>query len=172
MLSLYSNRAYAEELHRRIESDNDTTINRDVFDGMRGKLTQAHIDAGVINNCRKCPVALAVSDMLAQHAEQIGHSQMSVEVNRMYVYIFTGIYKQVVIVAEISGFLDEWIKDFDDGKKLPPGEIYIEKDGLIDSIAGGKAQHWSIGIDGIPDAYYIDEWGDDNTVDWGVSQDG
>lgn len=91
---------------------------------------------------------------------------MSVEINRLFVYIFTGYYRKVVLVAEISGLLDEWVRDFDDGKKLVPGELYIEKDGLID-VYGKKAEHWSVGID-VPDAYYIDELGDDNTVNWGV----
>ena len=164
--NLFSNKTFAEEWQRRIKEDNDTTIDRDVFDGMRGKLTQVHIDAGKVNNCRKCPVALALTDMLACHSERIGHSPMSVEVNKLFIYIFTGYYDKVVLVAEISGLLDEWIGDFDDGKRLAPGELYIEKDGLID-VYGNKAEHWSVGID-VPDAFYIDPLGDDNTVNWGV----
>ena len=30
-------------------------MNLEVFDGMRGKLTQAHIDKGVRDMCRECP---------------------------------------------------------------------------------------------------------------------
>ena len=164
--NLFSNKTFAEEWQRRIKEDNDTTIDRDVFDGMEGQLTQAHIDAGEVNNCRECPVALALTDMLACHSERIGHSPMSVEVNKLFVYIFTGYYDKVVLVAEISGLLDEWIRDFDDGKQLVPGKLYIEKDGLID-VYGNKAEHWSVGID-VPDAFYIDPLGDDNTVNWGV----
>ena len=108
MLQLFKHKTFAEEWRRRVKGDNDTTIDRDVFDGMRGKLTQAHIDAGTINNCRKCPVALALTDMLSEHSEQIGHSPMSVEVNKLFAYIFAGYYGKVVIIAEISGLLDEW----------------------------------------------------------------
>ena len=58
--------------------------------------------------------------------------------------------------------------DFDDGKKLVPGEIYIEKDGLIEGVNGEKVQHWNVGID-VPDAYYNDPIGfEDNSVNWGV----
>ena len=167
MLNVFTQKTYVTEVERRIKDDNDTTIDRDAFDGLRGKLTQAHIDAGVINNCRKCPVALALNDMLAEHSEKIGADAMFVEVNKLFIYIFTGVYGKMAIIAEISGLLDEWIRNFDDGKKLPPGEIYIEKDGLIDGLNGGKVQHWSIGID-VPDAYYIDPLGDDDTVNWGV----
>lgn len=168
MLNVFTQKTYATEVNRRIKADNDTTIDRDVFDGMRGKLTQAHIDAGVINNCRKCPVALALNDLLEEHSETIGADGLFVEVNKLFIYIFTGFYGKMAIIAEISGLLNEWISDFDNGKKLPPGEIYIEKDGLIDGTDGGKVQHWSIGIDGIPDAYYIDPLGDDDTVNWDV----
>ena len=166
MLQLFRNKTFAEEWRRRVKEDNDTTIDRDVFNGMRGKLTQAHIGAGKQNNCRECPVALALTDMLAEHRDQIGQS-LKVEVNSLYVFIFTEDWSQTVLVAEISGLLDEWIGDYDKGKQLVPGKLYIEKDGLIESIDGGKVQHWSVGID-VLDAYYIDEFGDDNTVNWGV----
>ena len=158
---------YATEVNRRIKPNNLEGIDPDVFDGMEGQLTQAHIDAGTINNCRKCPVARALNDMLAEHSDKIGVSPLSAEVNLMYAYIYRGDYKQVVLIAEISGLLDEWIHNYDDGVKLPPGKLYIEKDGFYDGVGGGKIQHWSIGID-VPDAYYIDPLGDDNTVNWGV----
>ena len=164
--NLYQHKTYTEEVHKRIESDNDTTIDRAVFDGMEGELTQAHIDAGKINNCRECPVALALTDMLAEHRDQVGQC-LKVEVNRLYIFIFTEDWSKTVLVAEISGLLDEWIGDYDDGKQLPPGRLYIEKDGLIDGIEGGKIQHWSVGLD-VPDAYYIDPIGDDDTVNWGA----
>ena len=157
---------YVEEVHRRIKSDNDMTIDRNVFDGMEGQLTQAHIGAGKQNNCRECPVALALTDMLAEHRDQIGQS-LKVEVNSLYVFIFTEDWSQTVLVAEISGLLDEWIGDYDKGKQLVPGKLYIKKDGLIESIDGGTVQHWSVGID-VPDAFYIDPLGDNNTVNWGV----
>ena len=168
MLNVFTQKTYATEVNRRIESDNDSTIDRDAFDGLRGKLTQAHMDEGVINNCRKCPVALAMNEMLAEHSEKIGAELLDVEVNKLFIYIFTGGYRKVAIIAEIDGLLDEWIRNFDEGKQLPPGEIYIEKDGLIDGIDGGKVQHWSVGID-VPDAYYNDPIGfEDNSVNWGV----
>ena len=49
-----------------------------------------------------------------------------------------------------------------------PGELYIEKDGLIEGVNGEKVQHWNVGID-VPDAYYNDPIGfEDNSVNWGV----
>ena len=154
---------YAEEVNRRITGD----FNTDVFDGMEGELTQAHIDAGRINNCRECPVALALNDMLAEHKDKIGQS-LKVEVNRLYVFIMTETRRKTVLVAEISGLLDEWVHNYDDGEKLPPGKLYIEKDGFIEGLDGETVQHWNVGID-VPDAYYIDPIGfEDNRVDWGI----
>ena len=37
--NLFTQKTFAEEWQRCIKEDNDTTIDRDVFDGMRGKLT-------------------------------------------------------------------------------------------------------------------------------------
>ena len=37
-------------------------MNMEVFDGMEGELTQAHIDKGVRDMCRECPVARRISD--------------------------------------------------------------------------------------------------------------
>ena len=160
---------YAAEVDRRIKPENIEGIDLDVFDGMEGELTQAHIGTGKINNCRECPVALALNDMLDKHKDKIGISEMmSAEVNLLYVYISRGWHEKLIIIAELSGLIEEWIRNYDDGKALPPGKLYIEKDGIYDGVnVGEKIQHWSIGID-VPDAYYIDPEGDDNTVNWGV----
>lgn len=159
---------YATEVITRIKPKNLEGINLDVFDGMEGALTQTHIDAGKVNNCRQCPVALALNEMLVEHSEKIGvDSVICAEVNLLYVSIFTEGYRNLIIIAELSGLIEEWIRNFDEGKQLPPGKIYIEKDGIYTHLDGTKVQHWSIGLD-VPDAYYIDPDGDDNTVDWGV----
>ena len=160
---------YAAEVDRRIKPQHIEGIDLDVFDGMEGELTQAHIDKGKRNNCRQCPVAMALNDMLAERREAIGiEPMMSAEVNLLYAYISTGWHEKVVIIAELSGLIEEWIQSYDDGKTLVPGKIYIEKDGFYDGVTEGeKIQHWSIGID-VLDAYYIDPEGDDNTVIWGV----
>ena len=121
----------------------DIGIDLDVFDGMEGELTQAHIDAGKINQCHECPMALALNAMLAEHKDKIGHCLVA-EVNRLYVLIKTADTRKCVLMAELSGLLEEWIDNYDAGKKLPPGRIYIEKDGLID---GGRIQKWCVGID-------------------------
>lgn len=158
---------YAGEVNRRINPKHIEGIDLDLFDGMEGQLTQTHIDNGKKNNCRACPVALALNDMLAEYSEKIGVEQLSADVNMLYVYISIGWHEKVIIIAELSGLIEEWIRNYDTGQKLPPGNLYIEKDGLYDGVDGGKIQHWSIGID-VPDAYYIDPLGDDNTVNWGV----
>ena len=56
-------------------------MNLDVFDGMKGKLTQAHIDKGVRDMCRECPVALSISDMVAGHkrAGRFGYTQATMK---------------------------------------------------------------------------------------------
>ena len=134
---LFRNRTYAEEVHRRIKQDNDTTIDREIFDGMEGELTQAHIDNGKVNSCKHCPVALALQDMLKEHSERIGQL-LTVEVNRLYIHFYYG--AKYVLLLRISGLLEEWIDDFDAGRKMVPGRLYIEKDGLINGIEGGNAE--------------------------------
>ena len=156
---------YIAEVERRINPQHIEGIDLDVFDGMEGQLTQAHIDKGRKNDCRACPVALALNDMLAEHCEKIGVEQLSADVNKLFVYIAIGWHEKVIIIAELSGLIDEWISDYDGGKTLPPGNLYIEKDGRYTGVDGNLIQHWSIGID-VPDAYYIDPIGDDNTVSW------
>ena len=144
----------------------DIGIDLDVFDSMEGELTQAHINDGTLNNCRECPMALALNAILAEHRDKIGHSLVA-EVNRLYVLIHTTDTRKCVLMAELSGLLEEWIDNYDAGKKLPPGRIYIEKNGFVESIEGGRIQRWCVGID-VPDTYYIDPEGEDNTVNWGV----
>ena len=160
---------YAAQVDRHIKPANIEGIDLDVFDGLEGKLTQSHIDKGKVNNCRACPVALALNDIFAEQSEKIGIAeQMSAEVNLLYAYISRGWHDKTVIIAQLSGLIEEWIRNFDEGKKLPPGNIYIEKDGFYNGVnEGEKIQHWSIGIE-VPDAYYIDPEGEDNTVNWGV----
>ena len=164
---LFRQKTFAEEYVRRVIEDTDTKVDRDLFDGMEGELTQAHIKAGVINNCRKCPVALALNQMLAEHKDQIGQV-LTCEVNHLHIFIFTASWSKVVLMMEMSGLLEQWLIDFDKGVKMPTGKIYIEKDGLIDSYDGKKVQHWNMGIE-VPDAYYNDPIGfEDNSVTWGV----
>ena len=160
--NLYRNLTYAEEVHRCIVEDNDNTIDREVFEGMEGELTQAHIDKGKVNSCKHCPVALALQAMLDAHADKIGQ-RLIVEVNRLYIHFYYG--AKYVLLLRISGLLEQWIDDFDAGRKLVPGKLYVEKGGLVDGIEGGKVQTWDCGID-VPDAYYIDPLGEDDTVDW------
>ena len=164
--ALFTNRAYIEEAKRQL--DKGLEIDVSMFDGMEGELTQAHIDEGTQNNCRACPTALALNAMLAEHRDTIGHSLVS-EVYHRFVYLSTDEPKRrCVLVCEISGLLAEWIRDYDGGGKLPPGKIYIEKDGSYKDGDGTTIQHWSLGID-VPDAYYNDPIGfEDNSVSWGV----
>ena len=140
-------------------------VDFDILDGMEGQLTQAHIDEGKMGACKQCPVALCVQAMLDAHIEQIGR-ELEVSVNRYTVSINDKATGRTVLAPSISGLLDEWIRDFDAGQKLPPGKVYIERDGFVEDDRG-KHQLWSIGID-VPDAFYIDPIGDDDTVNWGI----
>ena len=133
-------------------------MNLDIFDGMKGKLTRAHIDKGVRDMCRECPVALSISDMLAEHKRaddgiivEVGSTQV-----RLHTTVFdrltpteaqprllgkasqslenAGDYEAPFLVAQMDALLAQWIDDFDKGKKVPTGEIYIERDGFITDV--------------------------------------
>lgn len=140
-------------------------IDLDIFDGMEAELTQQHIDEGDMRKCHSCPVALCLQDWLQAHREQIGR-ELTAVVGRYGVGIVDEAREQTIIAPSVSGLLDEWIQNYDDGQKLPPGKVYIERDGFVEDDRG-KHQLWSIGID-VPDAYYIDPFGEDNTVNWGI----
>ena len=119
-------------------------MNMDVFDGMKGKLTQAHIDKGVRDMCRECPVALSISDMLAEHKR--AGDEVIVEVGTTQVRLHTGDWEAPFLVADLDGLLAQWVDDFDKGKKVPTGEIYIKQDGFIEDVEGNKVQRWRCGI--------------------------
>ena len=119
-------------------------MNMDIFDGMTGKLTQAHIDKGVRDMCRECPVALSISDMLAEH-KRAGDG-IIVEVGVRQVRLHTGDYEVPFLVADLDGLLEQWVDDFDKGKRVPTGTICIRRDGFIEDIEGNKVQRWRCGI--------------------------
>ena len=119
-------------------------MNMDIFDGMKGKLTQAHIDKGVRDMCRECPVALSISDMLAGH-KRVG-DEIIVEVGVNQVRLHTGDWEVPFLIADLDGLLEQWVDDFDKGKKVPTGEIYIRRDGFIGDVEGNKVQRWRCGI--------------------------
>ena len=139
-------------------------IDMDIFE-MEAELTPLHIEEGNMRKCEECPVALCLQEWLDAHREQIGR-QLTAVVGKWNAAFVDTDREQTVFAATASGLLEEWIGDFDDGKTLPPGRIYIERAGFVEDDSG-KHQLWSIGMD-VPDAYYIDEFGDDNTVNWGV----
>ena len=119
-------------------------MNLDVFDGMEGKLTRAHIDTGVRDMCRECPVALSILDMLAEHKR--ADDAVIVEVGTTQVRLHTGDWEAPFLVADLDGLLEQWIDDFDKGRKVPTGTIYIKRDGFIEGVEGNKVQRWSCGI--------------------------
>ena len=119
-------------------------MNLDVFDGMKGKLTQAHIDKGVRDMCRECPVALSISDMVAGH-KRAGDA-IIVEVGVKQVRLHTGDYEVPFLVADLDGLLEQWVDDFDKGKKVLTGTIYIKRDGFIEDVEGNTVQRWRCGI--------------------------
>ena len=87
-MSQKSERAFkSDEAHREhlcdisknpiSSTDRRSNVNLDIFDGMEGMLTQAHIDKGLRDLCRECPVALCISDMLVEHKQEIGSVRFS-----------------------------------------------------------------------------------------------
>lgn len=119
-------------------------MNLDIFDGMEGKLTQAHIDKGVRDMCKECPVALCISDMLARHGTEV--SEVMVEVGVKRVRFHTGDFEAPFLVAELDIALKVWIADFDEGLAVSTGKVYISKDGLTEDVAGNTVQRWLCGI--------------------------
>ena len=119
-------------------------MNMEVFDGMKGKLTQAHIDKGVRDMCRECPVALSISDMLAEHKR--AGDRVIVEVGTTQVRLHTGNYEAPFLVADLNDLLKQWIDDFDKGKKVPTTTIYIKRDSFIEGVEGNTVQRWRCGI--------------------------
>ena len=133
-------------------------MNMDVFDGMTGKLTQAHIDKGVRDMCRECPVALSISDMLAEHKRagdgiivEVGVRQVRLHTKDLGAVKFDnseiyGDYEVPFLVADLDDLLEQWVDDFDKGKRVPTGTICIRRDGFIEDIEGNKVQRWRCGI--------------------------
>ena len=119
-------------------------MNMDIFDGMTGKLTQAHIDKGMRDLCRECPVALSISDMLAEHKR--ADDEIIVEVRTTQVRLHTGDCEVPFLVADLDGLLAQWIDDFDKGRRVPTGTICIRRDGFIEDIEGNTVQRWRCGI--------------------------
>ena len=119
-------------------------MNMDIFDGMKGKLTQAHIDKGVRDMCRECPVALSISDMLAGHKR--AGDEIIVEVGVKQVRLHTGDYEVPFLVADLDRLLEERVEHFDKGKRVPTGTICIRRDGCIEDVEGNKVQRWRCGI--------------------------
>ena len=117
-------------------------MNLDIFDGMKGNLTQAHIDKGVRDLCRECPAALCISDMLVE--QKI--SEVIVEVGTNQVRLHTGDWQAPCLVADIDTLLEEWIEQFDKGEQVPKGKIYIKRDGFCTDVLGNQVQKWRCGI--------------------------
>ena len=95
-------------------------MNIDIFDGMKGKLTQAHIDKGVRDMCRECPVTLSISDMVAGH-KRAGDA-IIVEVGVKQVRLHTGDYEVPFLVADLDGLLEQWIDDSIRARKSSRGQ--------------------------------------------------
>ena len=50
------------------------------------------------------------------------------------------------LVADLDGLLEQWVDDFDKGKKVLTGTIYIKRDGFIEDVEGNTVQRWRCGI--------------------------
>ena len=151
--NLVPNKAYETEW-KRFESEIDTSVDLDVFDGMEGQLTWDHINGAERGRWRRSPIALCLQSMMEAHKSEIGKA-VWVEVNLTSVSIFNEFRGKLILVAEMSGLLQEWKDDYEAMRKVPKGKIYIEKDGFIEGIDGEKVQHWSCGID-VENWYYHD----------------
>ena len=148
---LFRQKTFAEELELQKRTaerwDRIDPIDLDVFDGMEGALTADHIREGKRKSCNKCPVSLAMIDMLKEHTN-LGDKGLSVEAGRLYISVICEHGSRFVVLLEMSGLMQEWVNNFDDGKDVPTGTVYIEKNGFTENLEGdGKVQHWSCGID-------------------------
>lgn len=76
---------------------------------MKIKVTQEHIDKGVVSNCNRCPVALAVQEALANDSATVGSS-----------FIHTGI-KSIEMPEEVYNF----VHDFDAFLSVKPFEFEL-----------------------------------------------
>ena len=113
-------------------------VNLDIFDGMEGELTQTHIETGLRDLCRECPVALCIAEVLAKHKAEIG--AVVVEVGAKQLRLHTGDWEAPFIVAELDLPLRTWIDDFDHGLPVREGRIYIKRDAK-------RIQRWHCGIE-------------------------
>lgn len=120
-------------------------MNLNIFDGMEGKLTQAHIDKGLRDMCRECPVAWCVSDMVAEHEAEI--VEVLVEVGTKQLRLHTGDWEAPFLIAELDILLRDWIDDFDHGLPVPTGKVFIKKDGFIVDIEAERVQRWRCGME-------------------------
>ena len=125
-------------------TDRSSIVNIDIFDGMEDELTQTHIDKGLRDLCRECPVALCVSEMVAKHESEIG--EVVVEVGAKQLRLHTGDWDAPFLTAELDILLRAWVDDFDNGLPVREGVVFIKKDGFSVDIAGERIQRWQCGI--------------------------
>ena len=113
---------------------------------MKGKLTQAHIDKGVRDMCRECPVALSISDMVAGH-KRAGDA-IIVEVGVKQVRLHTGDYEVPFLVADLDGLLEAVGRTTSTrARKSSTGTIYIKRGtAVIEDVEGNTVQRWRCGI--------------------------
>ena len=155
MMQIFAHKTFDAEYARRCQEDWDRTVDLDVFNSMEYQLTHDHINAGERgHHRRKSPIALCLRQMMDAHKVKIG-KMVWVEVNLLSVSVFTELRDKAILVAEMSGLLQEWIDDYEAMREVPKGKIYIERDGFIEGLNGEKVQHWSCGID-VEDWYYHD----------------
>ena len=102
-------------------------MNLDVFDGMKGKLTQAHIDK-VRDMCRETPVALSIRIWLPDINER---ATRIVEVGSTF-----GL-TDYEVPSGSDGLLEQWVDDFDKGKKVRDNLHQARRPSRIEHIGYG-----------------------------------
>lgn len=102
-------------------------INKEVFDDFQVPLTQKHIDEGVRNNCQDCPVASAFQQAFIDRCNEIGDEvDVTVDGEALSLAIGGQSFSEETVDIPLSGLLQEYINDFDNGLHVPAGTLYIE----------------------------------------------
>ena len=132
-------------------------INKAVFNDFKADLTEYHIANGKRRSAGQCPVALALNSAFETGADDIG-DLISVEVAEPLAYLFFEKSRRCEKGLAITGLLEAWIRDFDKGKEMCAGKLYIQPRTF--TYEGEKIENpdpekhgYELGID-LPDSYF------------------
>ena len=131
-------------------------INKAVFNDFKADLTSYHILNGERCSDGSCPVALALNAAFEASQAEIG-DRIEVSVSETTLSLSLDHHPTEVGMA-ITGLLEEWIGDFDKGREVPEGTLYIQPrtftyEGEKIENPDGDVHGYELGID-VPDSYY------------------